>query len=98
MTTKDRSTSEHIGEEFDYGEYTIDQKLDKRFGDEQLVMFKAGQNKYGYQHFHGQELLVEKFIVSDETLTLNVVPIAPIHTPEIIADHVMLKFTTPLVL
>jgi len=98
MTVKD-GTTKNIEEGFDhFGEYTIDKNIDKRFGNDTLIMFKAGQNKYGYQRLHDQQLLVEKFIVSEETLTLGVVPVAPIYTPEMIASHVMLKLTTPLVL
>lgn len=99
MTLKDDAAKENIQEEFDhFGEYSINQKIEKRFGNETLIMFKAGQNKYGYQRFHDQQLLVEKFIVSDETPTLSIIPIAPVYTPEMIADRVMLKLITTLVL
>jgi hypothetical protein len=99
MTVKDQAANENIHEEFDhFGEYKVEQKVDKRFGNETLIMFKAGQNKYGYQRLHGQKLLVEKFIVSEETLSLSIVPVAPLYTPEMIADRVMLKLTAPLVL
>lgn len=99
MTEKDFLAKEKVHEDVDkFGEYKIEQKLDKRFGNETLIMFKAGQNKYGYQRFHEQQLFVEKFIVAEEILALSIFPIAPIYTPEMIANHVMLKLTTPLVL
>ena len=53
---------------------------------------------YGYQRFHNEQLRVEKVIASDRTLKLGIFPIAPVHTPEKVADSVMLKLITPLVL
>ncbi len=99
MHIKDGMTKKEVPEEFDqFGEYVIDQKLDKSFGDEKLLVFKAGSNTYGYQRLHSGQLKVEKIIASDRTLKLGIFPIAPIYTPEKVAEYVMLKLTTPLVL
>jgi len=99
MTIKDSVTKKEVSEEFDqFGEYTIEQKLDKRFGDEKLLVFKVGSNTYGYQRFHNEQLVAEKVIASDWMLKLGIFPVAPISTPEKVADHVMLKLITPLVL
>ncbi|GEM_PF-531159 len=99
MTLKDSVTKKEVSEEFDmFGDYTIEQKLDKRYGDEKLLMFKTGSNMYGYQRFHKEQLTVEKVIASDKTLKLGIFPVAPIYTPEKVGDYVMLKLITPLVL
>jgi len=99
MTLKDSVAKKEVSEEFDlFGEFTIEQKLDKRYGDEKLLMFKTGPNMYGYQRFHKEQLTIEKVIASDKTLKLGIFPVAPIHTPEKVGDYVMLKLITPLVL
>jgi len=99
MTVKDSVTKKEVSEEFDaFGEYAVEQKLDKRFADEKLLVFKTGPNMYGYQRFHKDQLMVEKVVAADKILKLGIFPIAPIHTPEKVADYVMLKLITPLVL
>jgi len=86
-------------EEFDhYGEYTVEQKMEKHFGSNSLVMFKVDHNKYGYQRFENGNLAVEKIIASDRPLVLGIFPVAPLNTPAKYGSHIMLKLITPLVL
>jgi hypothetical protein len=86
-------------EELDrYGEYTVEQKMEKHFGPNNLVMFKVDHNKYGYQRFENGNLVVEKIIASDMPLVLGIFPVAPLNTPAKYGSHVMLKLITPLVL
>lgn len=99
MTIKDSVTKKDVPEEADqFGEYSITQKLDKQFGHEKLLIFKTGSKTYGYQRYHKDHLEVEKVIACEQTLKLGIFPVAPIHTPQKVADHVMLKLVTPLVL
>ena len=94
----DNATEKEM-EEFDhYGEYTIEQKMEKHFGPNDLVMFKVDHNKYVYQHFENGNLVVEKVIASDRPLVLGIFPIAPLNTPAKYGSHVMLKLIAPLVL
>lgn len=86
-------------EEFDhYGEYTVEQKMEKHFGPNDLVMFKVDFNKYGYQRFENEKLVVEKVIASDRPLVLSIFPVAPLNTPAKYGSHMLLKLITPLVL
>jgi hypothetical protein len=94
----DNVTEKEI-EEFDqYGEYTVEQKMEKHFGQNNLVMFKVDHNKYGYQRFENENLVAEKVIASERPLVLGIVPIAPLYTPAKYGSHLMLKLATPLVL
>lgn len=96
---KDTVTKKDASEELDqFGEYVIEQKIDKRFGSDKILVFKTGHNTYGYQRFRNEQLIVEKVIAADRTLKLGILPVAPINTPEKVGDHVMLKLITPLVL
>lgn len=93
------SVTEKEIEEFDhYGEYTIEQRTEKHFGPNNLVMFKVDHNKYGYQRFENQSLVAEKVLASDRPLTLGIFPVAPLNTPAKYGSHMMLKLQTPLVL
>jgi hypothetical protein len=98
MTTKDSVAEKDVVELEKFGEYVIDQKIDRRFGSERLLVFKTGFNTYGYQRFHNEELKVEKVISANGILRLGILPVAPLHTPEKVGDHVMLKLLTPLVI
>ncbi|MFQ5940800.1 MAG: DUF432 domain-containing protein [Nitrososphaerales archaeon] len=91
-------TEKEVEELDQYGEYTVEQKLEKHFGFNSIVMFKVDHNKYGYQRFEDGNLLVEKVIASDMPLVLGIFPVAPINTPAKYGSHVMLKLITPLVI
>ena len=80
--TNENDFVEKVIEESDhYGEYTIEQKVEKHFGPNKLVMFRVDHNKYEYQRFQNGNLVVEKILASDRSLALGIFPIAPINTP-----------------
>lgn len=81
-----------------YGEYTIEQRVEKRIENTHLVMFKVDYNKYGYQRFDNDVLKVEKVLASDRPVTLGIFPIPPLNVPAKYGSYMMLKLTTPLVL
>jgi hypothetical protein len=94
----DNITEKEIEEFDDYREIVVEQKVERHFGHHHLVMFKVDFNKYAYQRFEGDKLVVEKIIASDRALRLGIFPVSPIHTPAKYASHMMLKLVTPLVL
>ena len=96
--SSDDMTEKVIEESDHYGEYTIEQKVEKHFGPNKLVMFRVDHNKYEYQRFQNGNLVVEKILASDRSLALGIFPIAPINTPSKYGSHSMLKLLTPLVL
>ncbi|MFQ5969727.1 MAG: DUF432 domain-containing protein [Nitrososphaerales archaeon] len=95
----DGVTEKEVAEELDYyGEYTVERKIEKRFGSNNIVTFKVDHNKYGYQRFENESLVVEKVIASDKPLVLGIFPVAPLNTPAKYGGHILLRVITPLVL
>ncbi|MFQ5921007.1 MAG: DUF432 domain-containing protein [Nitrososphaerales archaeon] len=89
------SSAEELEE---YGELTVERKVEKHFGNVNLVIFRVDHSKYGYQRFENGSLTVEKVIASDRALELGIVPIAPLNLPTKYGSHLMLRLRTPLVL
>ncbi|MEM2759792.1 MAG: DUF432 domain-containing protein [Nitrososphaerales archaeon] len=94
----DNITEKEIEKIDEYGEYTVEQKIEKHFDKNHLVMFRVDYNKYGYQRFENGNLITEKVIASDRSLKLGIYPVAPLNIPAKYASHMMLKLITPLVL
>lgn len=97
--SSDGVTEKEVAEDLDYyGEYTVERKIEKHFGNNNIVTFKVDHNKYGYQRFENEILVQEKVIASDKSLVLGIFPVAPLNTPARYASHIMLRLRTPLVL
>jgi hypothetical protein len=97
--SKDHVKEEAVAERLEaYGEFKIEGKIQKKFDNVDLVMFKLDHNKYSYQRVENENIVTEKIVASDGPLSLGIFPVAPLNLPAKYATHMMLKLASPIVL
>ncbi len=97
MSRKDR-VAEDIKEMSRFGEYIVDHSFEWDLQDFKASISKVGSNEYIYKRIQDGNITVEKIIVSDQSLKLGIIPLAPVYTPEPLATHLMLKLMAPIII